>query len=277
MRNHSARAVIVALLLSACGGPNAQGVLSETAANLRDIRSGVISLSLVAESTGDLAGTVGYELSGPFSLAEDGGLPVADLEYTQFAGAEQETVRFISTGEAAFIEVGGQSYVAPTEEGAPDDGAPQPGPPPLEELRIDRWISNPSIEDGGQVGGADTYRITADLDAVTALGDILSLSGSLGSTGVLAVFQGVGREHLERTVRSSRIDVFTGKDDRLLRRLVMDIRLGLSGIEGLEEAVEGLTGLQVVFELELSDIGREVSVTAPADALPASELPTSGS
>jgi hypothetical protein len=47
--------------------------------------------------------------------------------------------------------------------------------------------------------------------------------------------------------------------------------------EGLEEAVEGLTGLMVTFELELSDLGREVSVTAPADALPASELPTSGS
>jgi hypothetical protein len=105
----------------------------------------------------------------------------------------------------------------------------------------------------------------------------MELSGSLGSTGLLAAFQGVGSEQLEQAVESSTIVVYAGKDDRLLRRLELDVRLGLSHLEEeLGEAVGGLASMHLRFEIEVSDIGREVSVEAPTDTLPISELATAG-
>jgi len=275
-----AGAASLAMLLSACARPSAQEVLSDTAANLGRIDSGVLRMRMTVASTGQLAGKMGFELEGPFALpVGDETLPVAEFRYTQTAGPESAEAAFISTGDQAFVEIDGQAYELP-----PDELAEQPAAAPaaaaagLGSLRLNEWIREPELSDGGEVGGADTWKVTADLNAGEAIPDLMQLSGSLGSSGMLAAFEGAGAEQLEQAVESSTIEVYTGKDDRLLRRLVMDIRLGLSHLaEDLGEAVTGLAAVRLRFEVDVSDIGRQVSVEAPADALPISELPTSGS
>ena len=122
MRTGACAALLAALALGAagCGGESGGGgsatdALAETAENLGAIESGDLSLRLVVASDGT---DVGFELDGPFALAEDGGLPVAEIEYTQLAGAEEETATFISTGEKAFVETEGAGLRAPRRPGA---------------------------------------------------------------------------------------------------------------------------------------------------------------
>jgi hypothetical protein len=271
-----AGAAAVALLLSACARPSAQEVLSDTAANLGRIDSGVLRMRMLTEATGQLAGEMGFELEGPFALPAGGeSLPLAEFRYTQIAGPQSAEATFISTGEQAFVEIEGQAYKLPVDSLAEEPAAaPAAAAAGLGTLRLNEWIRNPELSDGGEVGGADTWKVTADLNAGVAIPDLMELSGSLGSTGFLAAFEGAGSEQLEQAVESSTIELYTGKDDRLLRRLVMDIRLGLSHLEeDLGEAVTGLANMHLRFEVEVSDIGRQVSVDAPVDPLPISELP----
>jgi hypothetical protein len=269
----------VALLLGSCARPSAEEVLADTAANLGRIHSGVLGMRMMAESTGQLAGEMGFELEGPFALpVGDESLPVAEFRYTQIAGPESAEATFLSTGEQAFVEIEGQAYELQADALAEEPAAaPAAAAAGLGTLRLNEWIREPELSDGGEVGGTDTWRVTADLNAGAAIPDLMELSGSLGSTGFLAAFEGAGSEQLEQAVESSTIEIYTGKDDRLLRRLVMDIRLGLSHLEAeLGDAVTGLADMHLRFEVEVSDIGRQVSVEAPVDALPISELPTTG-
>ena len=270
----------LALLLSACARPSAQEVLAETAANLGRIDSGVLSMRMIAESTGELAGKMGFELEGPFALpVGDETLPVAEFTYTQVAGTESAEATFISTGEQAFVEIDGQAYELPAEELAEQPAAaPAAAAAGLGTLRLNEWIRNPELSEGGDVGGTDTWKVTAELNAGQAIPDLMELSGSLGSSGMLAPFEGAGAQQLEQAVESSTLEIYTGKDDRLLRRLVMDIRLGLAHLaEDLGEAVTGLAAVRLRFDVDVSEIGRQVSVEAPTGALPISELPTVGS
>jgi hypothetical protein len=94
----------LAMLLAACARPSAQEVLSDTAANLGRIDSGVLAMRMLTEASGQLAGEMGFELEGSFSLpVGDETLPVAEFRYTQIAGPPPRPVwgRSGSTGGSA--------------------------------------------------------------------------------------------------------------------------------------------------------------------------------
>jgi hypothetical protein len=69
-------------------------------------------------------------------------------------------------------------------------------------------------------------------------------------------------------VRSSEFELFTGKEDRLLRRLTLAIDFGADD----SEEIQSLIGAGVRFELAVSNPNKKVSVTEPQDARPYSEL-----
>jgi hypothetical protein len=256
---------LLALALAACTHePSAQEVLSETAGNLGEIRSGDLSLRLaVAASGGERAG---FELEGPVALAEQGELPVAEVEYAQIAGDERATVTFISTGERAFVEIGEEVYALPSDDvdelrgGAVEAGG-------LQELRIEDWFVDPELSDGGEVGGAETDRITADVDVVAAANDLIALARELGAANVETI-EGASAEQLRRGVESATVEVYTGEDDRLLRRLVIDARLRADVPRELRDALGAFGGARLTLELGIADPNRPVSVEEPDNAQP---------
>jgi hypothetical protein len=64
-------------------------------------------------------------------------------------------------------------------------------------------------------------------------------------------------------VRSASVDVFTGKDDKLLRRL--DVRVGLQKSGRVQ-------GGQLRFQLQLDALNQGQDIKAPTSAKPLSEL-----
>lgn len=266
--------VLLALLvlpLAGCGGggSGAQEALSETAGKLGEIRSGTLTLRVLVEGTGQFQGEAGFELEGPFDLGETGKLPQANIEYRKTAGSQQAEATFISTGEKAFVKVGGQTYELPdsmvadlrAREGGFD------GEAGLGELDIGDWMVDSRMSDGGEVGGAETDRIRSRLDVVVAVNDLLEVASRLGVAD-LGRLEGRSAEQLRRAVKSSSIDVWTGKDDRLLRKLEIRADFGSSGPSELEQALGDLGGARVTFLLEIANPNEPVHVEAPTDAVP---------
>ena len=252
------------------GGADGTQALRQTSANLGKVRSGTLSLRFVlrpGRGAGD--GGVGVELRGPFSLAGDGRLPVARVAYTQIAGDRRARATFISTGRAAYVAVGGQTYRLPADRTAAlrlGDGGRQG----LDAPRLDarRWVREPKLSDGPEVAGDETDRVTGKLDAPAALADLLAAARRNGAGPKLSASEA---RRLSRRVRESSVEVLTGTRDRLLRRLRMQADLDVP--EDLRDRVGGRGALHVDFELGVAGPNRPVKVTAPKDARP---LPQNG-
>src|SRR2546421_3244622 len=101
---------VAGALLAGCGGGggDAHAILSRTAVKLGTIHSGTIRFDLQVKPSGG-AGHVpfGFRVTGPFAL-RPGGLPTADVRYTQRASGKSATVGLISTRRQGDVSVGGE-------------------------------------------------------------------------------------------------------------------------------------------------------------------------
>ena len=271
MRRLSTLGLLLCLALAGCGDEEPAQVLSETAQKLGAVKSGDLSVRFVASPKGKGAdGDIGFELKGPFSVAEPGALPVADIEYTQIAGPRQGKAKLISTGREAFTEVEGEVYeLAPARERElrrakgelERDGG-------LGELDIGAWIRDPKVSQGNVVDGADTDKVTSGLDVVAALNDLAALARGVGAGGSGQKLEGESAKQVERAVKSARLELLTGQEDRLLRRLAIDVDFGLEVPDALRSIVGPVAGGRVLFELGIDKANRRVSVAEPAGARP---------
>jgi hypothetical protein len=238
------------LALTACGGQNAQSVLSATVAKLGQIRSGTLHLRLRLDPHGP--GTLqpfGLIVDGPFSFAGGTRLPVARIVYSQSANGRRAQATVYSTGDAAYVRRNGRvARLGPAQEtslrqavvGVRSGGLSAT-------LPLDDWIEHPNLSDGGQVGGAETDHVAARLRVENAVRDLLALARVAGRQ-----VPRLRRRDLDRiahSVRSGSVEVWTGKDDRLLRRLVVRADLGLDVPGPLRAALGALVGAR--FRLEL--------------------------
>ena len=268
---------LVALLavVAGCGGGggHANHVLSETADNLGKIRSGDLTLRLVVSPPEGTKGRIGFELRGPFAL-RPGALPVAKIAYTQIAGAREATATFISTGTKAYAEVNGKAYELPPEstdivrQAAGGIGDSNGG---LGSFEIGSWFDDPQVSEGENLGDASTEHVVADLDVVAAANGLLGLVRDLGRDA--PTIEGDEADRLKDAVESSSIEVWSGKEDHLLRRLLLSADLGLDVPESLRRALGEVVGAKVEFELAVANPNQPVSVPPPPNPLPSSELP----
>jgi hypothetical protein len=254
VRARAAAVLPAVVALAACGGssdsPNE--VLSQTAKKLGDIRSGVLHMDVAASGRGaGRTARLGFAIDGPFKLASDGGLPVAKLRYTQRSGTRQASATLTSTGSRAYVESGGRTRPLPEAQARDlraatgqlsDSGG-------VRKLRLDRWMRDPKLADGPDVAGDATDRVTASVDVPAALRDV---AGGLGDP-----------EQLAKAIRRARVEVLTGAEDRLLRRLTLDVDLALDVPEGLRQSLGGLVGGDVRIVFEVADPNRKVEVSAP--------------
>ncbi|HEX2088888.1 MAG TPA: hypothetical protein VHI54_02990 [Actinomycetota bacterium] len=267
-------AIGMALLLGACTGSPAVDALSETASKLDEIRSGHLTMRLLAVSRGLSQTTVGFELDGQFALPRPNALPVADMTYTRIQGDDRTEARFISTGSEAFVELDGTMYQLGDEQTA-TLVAPASGDAgtPLTELGIDGWVVNPRLSVAASEAGESVERISGRLDVANAINDLLDLARQLGAEDLAAVprIEGRAETQLDRAVRSSTFELLTGESDRYLRRLAMQIDFAATAPPSLRPALQTLADINVRFELALSNHNQQVTVDAPEGAIPYSE------
>ena len=262
----------VAALATGCGESHGTQVLSRAADNLGKIHSGDLTLRLVVSPRQGTKGRIGFELRGPFAL-RPGGLPVAKIAYTQIAGAREATATFISTGAKAYAEVNGKAYELPASstEIVRRAAAGVSGSGGLGQFNVGDWVDHPSVSDGGEVGGAQTDHVSADLDVVAAANGLLGLVRDLGRNA--PTIEGDQAKQLEDAVKSSSFDAWVGRDDHLLRRLLLKADLGFDVPSSLRRVLGDVVGAKVEFELAISHPNEAVSVPPPSNPLPSSQLP----
>ena len=263
-------------------------MVTRTQENLGRIRSGELASRLVIAAEGSgRPGATGFELRGPFELGARGELPEARIAYTKIVGSRRATVTLISTGKRAYVEVRGKAYeLTPRQErqlrdssgplgGGSGSGS---GGSPTSSLDLAGWLREPDLSGGERVGGAETDRITAELDVARVVEDLLGVAERLGVPREAVGGGALGEaddERLDRAVSSSSAELLTGREDRLLRRLRLGLELDPKAAAGDGVALGDVEAVSVDLELAIDRPNAPVRVDAPRDARPASELSSS--
>jgi hypothetical protein len=249
-------------LLAGCGssGPSASSVLKQTASNLGKIKSGTLDLRLLVTSPGQ--GTrFGFTLHGPFQLGKTP-LPILHVAYTQIAGNKQAAATLISDGHRGVAQSNGKTLpLSPSAQQALSAAAQQvQGGGTAAALDISSWIEHPKLSGGGELGGSDTDKVTADLNVVNATNSLIGFMRLAGRD--VHELTGADAKQLQQAVRSSSFVLYSGKKDRLLRKVEVAATFGFDLPKALKDAF-GVVGAKVEFELGVANPNKPVSVRLP--------------
>ncbi|MDQ6915475.1 MAG: hypothetical protein M3155_06650 [Actinomycetota bacterium] len=288
-----ALALVAALmLLAACGGGgggDATKVLNQTFAGGKKVRSGQLNLGLTINAKGaaQLGGPVAIKLSGPFQSQGPGTLPQFDFDLALNATAGRSfSAGAISTGNQGFLKLKGQAYQVPPNvfasfkqgyEQAQKQGQ-QRSNQSLSSFGVDprKWLKDSKVEGDADVEGTTTTHVSAKVDVGKLLVDvnqILAKAGQLGLAQGRQLPSGITpqqRQTLGKAIKATRFDLYSGKQDHILRRMVVKISFDVP--KSAQARSSGLTGGDLTFDLTLAKLNQPQTVTAPTATRPFSEL-----
>jgi hypothetical protein len=284
----------VALGFAACGGDDESGggqeasastdvneLLTQTFTGSKEVNSGNIDLKLQIEAQGGdsgLDGPVSISLKGPFQTQGGGKLPKFKLDASLEGGGQSFQAGATSTGEKGFVSFQGTDYVVDDQvfrqfkagfEEAQKQGSENQQS--FASLGMDprKWLTDPKNEGDAKVGDDDTIKITGGVDVAKLLDDInnaLAKASSLGLSGTEQVPEKLTekqRQQVLDAVKDPRVEIYTGKDDQILRRLVVNL--------GVEDNSSGTSGT-VAFDISITDLNEDQDIAEPADAKPFNDL-----
>jgi hypothetical protein len=304
-----ARAAILSLILvvsgavAACGGDGGgdedpSQVLDQTFRNPEPIDSGVLDLSL--DGSAGAQGSVRATLSGPFDgLTDTSTVPQADLAASIDVQGVTQSFNvdggLTVTGENAYVTYGGQAYeigtqifrqiqslfaqnVAERQRGRGERSFSETckrlvrssgGHVAACDIDVASWVTNLSNEGTESVEGEKAIHVSGDADVERIFSDLSGIVRQLPGAGDQA--RGLSQlERLERAITSATIDVYSGADDRLLRRLDLGLSVDLSALSSA--SVIPLGTLDLTVSLILSDLNSPQTITPPENPRPGSDL-----
>ncbi len=253
-------AILSVLLVAAgCGGSGGSGgsaapALDETASKLASIESGELTMSVqITPKDGE---RFGYEIKGPIKLAAQGESPLADVEYTQRANGQEETVRLVLTEDGGWVErKGARTDLTQAQLDQLRASGSLLGQGGLESLSFEDWVADPKLSDGPD----GTDKVTGELDVIAAMNGLAGLSGLL-STGTTKVDES-RQAQVEESVKDSSFELLTGKDDRLLRKLAVMFEFDSDVPEELRDVLgKDAVGATFEFDLGLDDVNEPVEI-----------------
>jgi hypothetical protein len=289
-------AVLLSLLLAlvfavaACGGgsddeasssTDVNELLTQTFTGSKDVKSGNLDLALKVEAQGgesQVQGPVSISLSGPFQAQDEGKLPKFKLE-AAFEGAGQSIkAGATSTGDKGYLSFQGTDYVVEDRvfdqfkagfEQAQKQGSDQKQS--FASLGMDprNWLTDPQNAGDSKVGDDDTIKITGGIDVAKLLDDVnnaLSKASALGLGGAGQVPEKLTEQQkreVAEAVKDPRVEIYTGKEDTILRRLVVNL--------GIDDKASGSSGT-VGFDVSITDLNEDQDIAEPADAKPFKDL-----
>jgi hypothetical protein len=302
-----ALALAVPAILAGCGGDDGdsgqdpQAVLDETFSNDQSISSGNLDLTLGVDASGDQGGSLEASLSGPFQTEPDNQQAVPQLDLTATAkgsGANFDldfTGGLVVTSDNAYVEYNGKAYEVGADifkqvkdqiaaqagnESVTPASFPEACKQALEQagatdtsgcdIDLQTWLTNLTDEGTADVGGTSTVHVHGDLDVGKVLSDIGNLA---------AAFPGVSSSGFDPSqlgafssaVTEATMDVYSGEDDHLLRKLDLSLTIDPSAIAGGATAIP-VEDIQIDLGLELTGVNEQQTISAPSDAQPISQL-----
>jgi hypothetical protein len=211
-------------------------------------------------------------LTGAFQT-DQGKVPSFDLRTSQLNAGRTEHSHVRSTGDKGFLFDGATAYAIPAAgfagvtafrtaiAKAAADPAAQAGQPDPSS-----WLKDIKREHPAKVGGVKTEHISAKIDPKLASADVRKLvtavGGASGQTVTLPKRLGA---KVERALRAARLDAWVGTQDRIVRRLAIDVR-GKFPPEMLDKGETALW--QVGLDVNLTKVNQPQKIAVPDTASP---------
>jgi hypothetical protein len=296
--------------IAGCGGDDDSGssdadpqeVLDATFGNDERISSGNLDLSASISAEGDQAGSFDASLSGPFQGDPDNPNALPQLDLTASASGEGggQSIDFegglVVTDDNAFVEYGGQSYEVGSDtfaqakdqleaqagktdqsvgfseafkQGCEQSVEQQGGDPSACDFDVASWLTDLSNDGTEDVEGTDTNHISGSADVEQILTDI---------GGIAASFPGAESSGVDLTklgqfapaVDEATIDVYSGVDDNLLRKLDFNLSIDPSAIAA--GAAVPVDSINVTFSVTIGAVNEDQTIEAPSGAKPIDDL-----
>ena len=280
-----ALALVAALALAACGGggngEDPQQVLQQTFNNPTSIQTGTFDLDFKIETNGgDNPGSFEAKLGGKFASQDANQFPKFDVDASVKAESGSQsfsgTGGLTSTGSQAFVNFQGTNYAVPqqlydefTTTYAQLQGQNNTGKSGslLKTLGISpaNWLTDLKNDGTDDVEGTKTIHISGSVDTSKLVSDLKTIAQRAGSAVGSVNTQQL--DQLDNVVQSGDIDVYSGENDKLLRRF--QIHLELKPPAGTPGAPDSLS---IDFQLNFADVNKPQTFNAPANAQPLSNL-----
>ena len=259
------------------------------------VDSGKLNLSMTAElqATG-LAATqlkepIVIRMTGPFQSRGEDKLPAMDLLLEATGSGQDFSAGAISTGDKGYVIFQGKPYAVPDrvfqrfkrgyEEQQREDNR-RSNNVDLKAFGInpESWIADPQDEGEEEVGGAETTHVSGDVDLDAMLDDVDSVLERADRLGLSRQqlqqlpqnLNDRARQQIKDSVKRAKVDIWTGVDDKTLRRLELDLAFELPA--ELKQQAQGVEGGEIKLELEVADINEPQEIRPPANPRPWSEL-----
>jgi len=189
------------------------------------------------------------DLSGAFEQGAANDVPQFELDAKVGAAGERVEGGFVSLGEEAYFTQGDAGWRVPEElwssvvEAAANGAGAQPQSIPLP-VDPQSWVRSVESEGTETIDGVETTHVSATLDPERVVRDTLA---ALRATGQ----QVPGAGAIAKVVKSAELDAWVGTDDRVVRRLNVDVVFARAG--------------ELSLDLELSGVNQPQDIEAPTD------------
>jgi hypothetical protein len=282
----------LALAVGACGsgGDEASSstdvnqLLSDTFKGNKDVKSGKLNLTLKVDAKGaeGVNGPITLSVSGPFQSQGKSQLPKFDIDFAFSGSGQNVKAGLTSTGDKGFVNFQGTEYaVSPQvfqqfksgyEQAQKNGSSKSKQQQSLSSLGLDprQWLTNPKNEGDAKVGDDDVIKITGGVDVNKLLDDVnkaLQKTKQLGVQGTQQLpsqLTDAQKKQVTDSIKHPKVEIYTGKADKILRRMVID--LGIVDTQGSSGSAN------VNFDLSISDLNEDQTISAPSGAQPFDKL-----
>ena len=274
--------------VAGCGGGSSsnsedpQQVLDQTFNNPTKITSGKLDLSVSGSAEGQQSGNFSATISGPFQTDPNDKTAFPQLDLTANISGSQGGPSIsvdgslITTKDNAYVEYQNQAYelgtaafqqFAQAYAKAAKQNQANGSSSGFSQFGIDpkSWLTNVSNEGTTDIDGTNTIHIHGDADVSKIVTDLQKASQQTsGSTQQISPDQ---LKQLTDAVQTASIDVYSGADDHLLRKLGVTL-----SITPPSSAGASISKINLNFSITLSDVNQPQTITAPSNAKPIAQL-----
>jgi hypothetical protein len=285
--------VALAVVLAGCGGSSSEDKATKDAAgkpNSAEVKKLIDDTFGPNDkaTSGNIAGTIdmavkGLErykepiqvsVTGPWTETGSGSTPDAKFDISLGLRGGILGGDLYLKGDQALIGLGSTAYTIPasiaTALRAPMEKHPDNALSAVLavfHIAPQRWAKDPRVVGNERVAGIDTIHATADLDTKAMWLDLAALAKRLTAlriTDITGLPREVNREAraaLERSVKSASGDIYSGADDKVLRKAKFNLLIKPSRKD--RETLGGFTSIKVTGNLDVSDVGSPQKIAVP--------------
>ena len=283
--------VLFALAPLACGGEDPQELIDQTfKGEHEEVKSGrlTVGLNIASRGAGQASQPFDVRLAGPFQKRGKDQLPLFDFDLSVTVAGRPITASVISAGNAGFVEALGTPYrlsepamailrqgyqQAQQQTGQRAQNNPDPNAPKLQPAQ---WLRDPQVAGEEQIAGTETIHVTSQLDVPRLLNDSqraveYARSRALPQGAQLPPsLTTAQRQELLNAIKNASFDFWTGKDDKILRRLQVRLRYDVPPAE--RARTQGIESADITFRLETGQLNQPQRISTPTNARPFEEL-----